>query len=98
MFSVRDSVRHSVGEVISGTRSHSSLSWRIDTDIQDEDSVSVPENNNTRDMIIHWAKSQKYSEWEGCVPAYRCLLLYFRLFKYTIRSMPPRKQADNISL
>jgi hypothetical protein len=99
MFSVRDSVRHSVGAVISGTQSHSSLSWRLDTDIQKEDSASILENDNTRDMIIHWVKSQKYLECEGCVPAYRCLfLLYFRLFKRTTRTMPPRKQADDISL
>ena len=96
--SVRDSVRQSVGAVIE-IQSRSSLSWRIDTDIHEEDSASLLENNNTRDMIIKWAKSQKYSECAGCVPPYHShILLYFRLFKHTTRTMPPRKQTDNISL
>ncbi|KAG6379004.1 hypothetical protein JVT61DRAFT_13295 [Boletus reticuloceps] len=58
---VRDSARHSVGAVISHTQSHPSISWRIDTDyFQKEGSASVPENNNTRNTIIHWIKSQQY--------------------------------------
>ncbi|KAF8425835.1 hypothetical protein L210DRAFT_3421012 [Boletus edulis BED1] len=56
---VRDSARHSVGKVVSETRSYPPISWRIDTD-QKGGSASVPENNNTRDTIIQWIKNQQY--------------------------------------
>ncbi|KAN0101122.1 hypothetical protein V8E55_001106 [Tylopilus felleus] len=65
---VRDSARHSVGAVISETRSHPSLSWRIDTDyFEKEGSAPILENNNTRDMIIQWVESQKYSVPEDLI-------------------------------
>ncbi|KAF8139653.1 hypothetical protein EV363DRAFT_1444121 [Boletus edulis] len=63
---MRDSVRHSVRPVISETKSYSALSWRIDTDIRKEDPIL--EYNNTRESIIQWVKSQKYSECEGAMP------------------------------
>ncbi|KAF8139652.1 hypothetical protein EV363DRAFT_1426160 [Boletus edulis] len=63
---MHDSVRHSVGAVISETQSYSALSWRIDTDIRKEDPIL--EYNNTRESIIQWVKSQKYSECEGAMP------------------------------
>ncbi|KAF8439348.1 hypothetical protein L210DRAFT_3630922 [Boletus edulis BED1] len=63
---MHDSVRHSVGAVISETQSYSALSWRIDTDIRKEDPIL--EYNNTRETVIQWVKSQKYSECEGAMP------------------------------
>ena len=51
---VRDTASHSVGAVISDTRSDPSVSWRIDTDIPEED--FVPTLENTR--IIDWLKNQ----------------------------------------
>ncbi|KAF8123307.1 hypothetical protein EV363DRAFT_1180446 [Boletus edulis] len=66
VFAMRDSVRHSVGAVISETQSYSALSWRIDTDIRKEDPIL--EYNNTRETIIQWVESQKYSECEGAMP------------------------------
>ncbi|KAG6371760.1 hypothetical protein JVT61DRAFT_9112 [Boletus reticuloceps] len=66
VFAMCDSVRHSVGAVISETQSYSALSWRIDTDIRKEDPIL--EYNNTRESIIQWVQSQKNSECEGAMP------------------------------
>ncbi|KAF8556408.1 hypothetical protein OG21DRAFT_1495507 [Imleria badia] len=62
---VRDTASRSVGAVIPDTQSDPSLAWRIDTDgIQEEGSAPIPENNNTRDMIIRWLKTQRCSAGE----------------------------------
>lgn len=90
MFDVRDTTRHSVSAVINETRSHSTFSWRLDTAIQEEDSTSFLENNNTRDMIIQWAKSQEYPVCEECVPAYHCHFRYSNILLG--RCLPASKQ------
>lgn len=66
---VRETIRQSVGAVISETQSHSSLSWRIDTDLREDDPASILENYNIRDMIIRWAERQQFSVREECVSA-----------------------------
>ena len=75
-----------MGTVISETQSHLSLSWRIDTDIQRDGPGFTLENNNARDMMTEWIKSQAYLECEGCVLVYHC---HFLLFDHLNRPMPP---------
>ena len=84
-----------MGTVISETQSHLSLSWQIDTDIQRDGPGFTLENNNARDMMTEWIKSQTYLEREGCVFAYHC---YHLLFDRLNRLMPPRKKADGTNL
>ncbi|KAF8555888.1 hypothetical protein OG21DRAFT_1495912 [Imleria badia] len=61
---IRDSARHSVGAVFSETSTYSPLSWRIDTDAQEE-GVSVQESKNIREMVLQWAETQSHSECQA---------------------------------
>ena len=82
MSGVRGTIRHSVGAVISETQSYSSLSWRIDTDIREEDPISILENDKNRNMIISWAESQQHLVYEECVPAYPTSFIFGHLNYY----------------
>ena len=82
MSGVRGTIRHSVGAVISETRSYSPLSWRIDTGVWEEVPTSILENDKNRNMIISWAKSQHHSVYEECIPAYPASSFIFGCSNY----------------
>ena len=54
---------HVAPQVIAEMQSRSSFSWRIDTHIEEGDSVS--DDKGFREMIIRWAKGQQYIVDEG---------------------------------
>lgn len=58
---IRDAARHSVDTVFSEIKTRSPLSWRIDTDVQDEE-TSTLESKNIREMVLQWAENQSNPE------------------------------------
>ncbi|KAF8439346.1 hypothetical protein L210DRAFT_984966 [Boletus edulis BED1] len=60
---IRDAAKNSVDKVFSETQTRSPFSWRIDTDVQHEETSSV-ESDDIREKVRRWAKNQSCSEEE----------------------------------
>ncbi|KAI5986081.1 hypothetical protein F5J12DRAFT_578643, partial [Pisolithus orientalis] len=60
--SVHDGVKNVVGTIVAETHTHTARSWRIDSDVREEDAVFPSKTEIVRDRIIKWQESQEHSE------------------------------------
>lgn len=84
IYSAHDTSRNVVGTIATVTQTHMARSWRIDSNVREENAGFPSKVKNMRDRIMQWQESPEYPEF--------VLIFILPPLEQTIREVPPRSR------